>query len=1048
MQKLNVKFTLLIALMLMGFSVKTFGQDCNPPLDVSAKTPHEPDWYSVNVSWNVPSPAKADMVFTNGPVISHPGQGYGGGDVSAMMEGSELIGFIGNQELNNSIADEFTLTGTTQIDSIQFYTIQTLVADPSPGANVKEIYIQIYDGAPNAGGQVIWGDMTTDRKKQVIFPNYYRAPEDDLTNNGRPIMRTTALIGTSLEPGTYWLEVTVTSIIPTGAPQNARIVFPPVTIPGQTSTGNALLKVGGVWQDMIDPDTNGHCGLPMDFFGETSSLQYNVYRDDVKLTASPIENLAYSDVAPGEGTFVYGVTAVYSDGCESAKATSTVVLEKNPCEIATEVTELFAQGFEGGISYCWAQETDNQDEYWEAVLGDVSEPATAHTGSRKLLFQASGNATTKISTEMFDVTKLTAPELGFWHAQKALSGAQDELRVYYKSAAKDSWTKIGEFTSNMADWTWSTIELPNPSTTYWIAFEAVGKGGHGVMIDDVMLQEKGGPGCASPKNLAFTINEPVEEWYNVHLTWDYPEGSMPGDATELFNNGPIVTHPGAGFGGADVSAAEHENDLGFNTDQLSGYSIADDFTLEKPTYIEHMTFYLYEKYTVNNNPDFINMLFIRLYDKSPKEGGEVIWGDTHTNLINRELSSFSNVYRTHIDGLQDYSRPVMSIVADIDYNLAPGTYWVEIIAVSLVAPYQGGCIFAVPVTHLGEPYSGNAIQHHSGAWGDLIGGNGQVALAFEVHGKQMPLDYDIFRNGTKINTETIASNYYTDVAPGAGTYEYCIKAIWDNGCTSNGICVSVEMAADPCETAISSFPYHEGFENYDENHTLGDGCWRQEYVVVDPQYSWDWELVTANISTPNTAPEGNHKIIFHTGSGLSTKLVSPMFDLSELNAPTVNFWHAQHEWTDEQDILRLYYKNAIDGEWTLIQEWTNNIPNWVEETFELPNPTATYWLAFEGEGHYGRSVMLDHITVDGTVNIEERAIERVRIYPNPAVNRVHISGKNIAKIEIYDVMGRLVEERAAGVSSIELSSFSAGVYFFKVFDEANNFVTRKVVVTQ
>ncbi|MDR0364398.1 MAG: choice-of-anchor J domain-containing protein [Bacteroidales bacterium] len=1046
---MKLKFMVLINAIVIGLSINVFGQDCNPPVNVNTVTPHTPDWYSVNITWNVPSAAKSSIVFSNGPIITHPGQGYNGADVSVMGDGATMIGFIGNQELNYSIADDFTLTSATQIDSIQFYTVQTLVSDPAPNANVKEIYIQIYDAAPNAGGQVIWGDMTTDRKKQVIFPNYYRAPEYDITINTVPIMRTTANIGTSLSAGTYWIEVTVTSIIPANPPQNARIVFPPVTIPGQASVGNALWKVDGVWQDMIDEGNNGHGGLPMEMYGETSNVQYNVYRDNTKLTSSPIGNFSYFDIAPQEGSYVYGVTAVYSDGCESQKATSTVVLEKNPCELATEVTDDYAQGFESGIPLCWTQDADGQNKYWEAVLGTESEPATTHSGSRKLLFKASGNAITKIITEMFDISKLNNPELGFWHAQKASGNFQDELRVYYKTGESASWEKIGEYASNVADWTWTTIELPKANATYWIAFEAIGKGGFGIMLDDVMIQEKGGAGCTSPRDLTYTINTPIEEWYNVDLFWNFPENSMPGDAMELWNNGPIITHPGEGFDGADVSVSENPQDIGFNTDQLSGYSVADDFTLEKPTYIEYMTFYLYERFTVNNNPEYIDMLFVKIYDKSPKEGGKEIWGNTQDNKINRDLTAFSNIYRTYPENLQSPAYPVMRVVADIDLNLPAGAYWVEIIAVSKIAPYEGGCIWAIPVTKLGEPFNGNAIQSYGKDWHDLMGTTGQCALPFEVFGKQMPLTYDVYRDDEKINDVPIALNNYTDVAPGEGTYNYCVKAVWENGCISNGTCAAVIMPQDPCAPAVSTFPFYENFAGSGEN-ILGEKCWRQYYVVTDPEdgQGWNWEVVPADYSEPNTAVDGANKAIFYTTFGYATKLISPMLDLSQLDAPTLNFWHVQKQWDGDQSQLRLYYKNAIDGEWIQLEEWKNNIPDWVEETISLPEPTATYWLAFEGEGHLGYPVMLDAITVDGNTGLENGDMEEIRIFPNPATNQVNILSKDIVKIEVYNVMGQLVVEKTTDISSMNISSLNAGIYLFKIFNKLNDVAIKRVVITR
>lgn len=1051
MNRKKTSFMLLIGILMIFLSFNVVGQDCNPPINFVTNTPHMPNWYSVQMSWDVPNSSKSSLIFSNGSIITHPGEGFNGADVSAMTDGATTIGFIGNHELNYSIADDFTLTGTTQIDSIQFYTIQILVPEPAPNANVKEVFIQIYDAAPNAGGQVIWGDMVTDRKKDVIFPNIYRVPGDNLQHNQSPVMRTTAEIGTSLNAGTYWLEVSVTSIINANPPQNARIILPPVTIVGEPNTGNALWKKNGVWQDMIDAGNNGHGGLAMDIYGSASALEYNVYRDDVKLTNTPIDNLTFYDVAPGAGSYSYGVTAVYPDECESEKVISTITFEQSPCETPTVVTGMYIQGFESGIPYCWSQEVDEHNQMWSWALGDVSEPSTAYNGSRKVVFQGNSGETTKLITEFFDITVLENPELGFWLAQKSQEGSQDELRVYYRGNDSAPWENIADYTTEVADWTWMTVELPTPSSTYQIAFEAKGNGGFGVMMDDIIIQEEGGAGCAAIQNLSFEVNPPEEEWYTINLSWDHPEGAMPGDANEVWDNGPFITHEGVGVAGADISSAENAADLGFNTDQISGYSVADDFTLVKSTHIDYMAFYLYEKYTIDNDPAYIDMLFIRIYDDSPLEGGNVIWGDTYTNRINRDLSSFSNIYRVAGEDFTSTDRPIMEIIADIDFTFDKGTYWVEIIAVSKVSPMSGGVIYSIPVTKIGEDFNGNAVQSYGSDWGPLMGSTGQCDVPFKALGKQMPLTYDIYRDGVKINSEPVISNGYTDVVSVAGTYEYCVKAVWNGGCVSDGVCVTIEMPVDPCETAISQYPYHEGFEGYDEETTLKDGCWQQEYVVVDSEhgYGWDWEVVDADISTPATAPEGTRKVIFYVGSGLTTKLISPIFDLSDLEKPILNFWHAQKEWFGDQNELRVYYKNSAEADWVLIKEWIHSVDDWTEQTLDLPAPTSNYRIAFESVGNLGHATMVDDITIDrGTVGTELYNMDMVKVYPNPANNQVSISGDDIARVEVYDIMGRLSKSISSGFSQINLFDLDNGVYLFKIYNSSNDVVIHRVVVNR
>ena len=955
---------------------------CNPPLRVTTTASHLPNWYGVNVTWDIPASKNAEPFFTNGPIVTHVGQGYGGADVSAIMDGFIYIGFRGTQKRGFSIADDFVLTANTQIDSICFYTMSEADATNSPGPNVRELYIRIYDGAPNAGGQIIWGDFTTNIRSSIEIANIFRTPITNLTGStleedARPIMKTYAIINTSLQAGTYWIEVSADGAIPITVP-TSNILFCPVTIAGNINTGNGLIYNGTSWVNLEDPGNNGIVGLAMDVYGSQDFTKYNVYRNDVKLTSEPIEELNYYDIAPEIGTYTYGVTAVYSDGCESPQTVASIEIEADPCETPITISSIHVEGFENGSPDCWTEESDGQNQSWEFVLGNVSEPATTHQGSRKAYFYGNNGATTKLITNIFDITPLNAPELSFWYAIKEQAGNQDELHIYYKNNATDSWSLLETLTTNTTDWTKAAITLPYSGFTYWIAFEAKGNGGYGVMLDEVTIQEAGGTGCTAPQNLSYDLYSSPEEWYNVNLTWDYPAGAMPGDSEELWNNGPLITHYGEGYNNANVSAVENDLDIGANTDQLSGYSIADDFVLDKPTNIEHMVFYLYQKNNINNDPSYVSMLFVMIYDGSPKEGGQLIWGNTTSNRINRQLTTFSNIYRTNIDGLLNNNRPLIRVVADINLDLPAGTYWVEIIAVSKIPPYEDGCIFVPSATRLGEPYTGNALQFYSNQWDNWNASFGQCALPFEVYGKQLPLSFDLYRDGNKINDEAIIDNVYTDVVPGAGTYEYCVKAVWENDCTSDAVCVPVEMVADPCETAISSFPFKESFENSTVGYLEID-CWRHELVSTgEDSYLRKWEIAGNGIGIPGSIPEGSQKALFQAAFGATTKLITPKLDLSSLENPTLRFWHVQREWYtyQDQDELRVYYKNTPDGAWTILTEYTEDIPDWRREKIVLPAKSDTYWIAFEAVSKGGRAVMLDDIVVsDACDEVENLAVE-------------------------------------------------------------------------
>jgi hypothetical protein len=84
-------------------------------------------------------------------------------------------------------------------------------------------------------------------------------------------------------------------------------------------------------------------------------------------------------------------------------------------------------------------------------------------------------------------------------------------------------------------------------------------------------------------------------------------------------------------------------------------------------------------------------------------------------------------------------------------------------------------------------------------------------------------------------------------------------------------------------------------------------------------------------------------------------------------------------------------------------------------------------------------------TAECEVGINELS-NSVAIYPNPSSSMVTIIANNFAKVEVYNTVGQLVETRT--VNTVDVSSYNTGIYFFKVYDSANNSVTKRVMVTK
>jgi len=190
-----------------------------------------------------------DLLYDNGPLVTHPGGGLGGADASALQTtlGMGTYGFGAQVSAGNSVADDFTISGSAwDIGEIDFFSYQT---GSGPNPSINDVRVQIWDGPPNAGGAVIYGDLTTNVLYSASFTNIYRVLDTDLLNGDRPVMLVTVLLPTvlTLQPGTYWLHWQLG-----GSGSFSGPWVPPVTVLGSTGTGNALQYTSTGWAPIMD----------------------------------------------------------------------------------------------------------------------------------------------------------------------------------------------------------------------------------------------------------------------------------------------------------------------------------------------------------------------------------------------------------------------------------------------------------------------------------------------------------------------------------------------------------------------------------------------------------------------------------------------------------------------------------------------------------------------------------------------------------------------------------------------------------------------------
>ena len=198
---------------------------------------------------------------------------------------------------------------------------------------------------------------------------------------------------------------------------------------------------------------------------------------------------------------------------------------------------------------------------------------------------------------------------------------------------------------------------------------------------------------------------------------------------------------------------------------------------------------------------------------------------------------------------------------------------------------------------------------------------------------------------------------FTNLTVGA-SYQVRVQAL----CSATDQSVWVNTQFTTFCDAITAFPFSEGFEH---DGAMPD-CWAQDHV--SGILNWTTHAGCDSHGNIGVAHSGSYNAFFFEEStdGHATRLVTPVLDLSSITDPYLTYWFAQQPWGTDQDQLSVFYRTSPNDNWQLLTQHYSAVSTWTKDSLDLPNPSATYQLAFLGVAHYGYGIVLDDIFIDGT----------------------------------------------------------------------------------
>jgi len=259
---------------------------------------------------------------------------------------------------------------------------------------------------------------------------------------------------------------------------------------------------------------------------------------------------------------------------------------------------------------------------------------------------------------------------------------------------------------------------------------------------------------------------------------------------------------------------------------------------------------------------------------------------------------------------------------------------------------------------------------------------------------------------------------------------------WDIWTYEGGILFSMDLETGICtrigDTGIQEMWYYPEGMAFDNN--TGKLYWSHLGRMANNDYSWREIDVETGLST--RISDGAVLVCIIVPFDFEPEVCDPVTNLEvEYNADceAVLTWDAP----EGAELFNVYR----DGEFVAEVDETTFTDVDFDET------VGHYWSVTVVCGEEESEEAVEELSECPFVGIS-KVSGKISIYPNPARNMVYVDGANIVKVEVYNMLGQLIDTQKGKVKSIDVSKYNSGTYLFKAYDVNNNAVITNITVTK
>ena len=241
-------------------------------------------------------------------------------------------------------------------------------------------------------------------------------------------------------------------------------------------------------------------------------------------------------------------------------------------------------------------------------------------------------------------------------------------------------------------------------------------------------------------------------------------------------------------------------------------------------------------------------------------------------------------------------------------------------------------------------------------------------------------------------------------------------------------------------------------EGWTEETVSGAEPWRYRNGGHSPNDN-NWLVPPEQIDitrNPPAAFEGNFNAVFFKQgvNNEKTRLITPELDILGGSSIELSFYLCQIPWTFEGssgwDILRIYYKTSAAAPWILLKEYLDPVYDWERQMLVLPNPSPTYFIAFEGQTRWGYGTCIDDVSIEEK-GLQQRYVGNIE-FQQPATSFVPSGSKEIPLLRTdFRVFGNTGTATLHSISFKSLNTDEADILpnGVKLFATASQFFSRE-----